>query len=101
MLRYRDKGQNKKRSLTFCTGVKFSRWSDFDENRLKLIRLSHGFKKCIVCHTLNVGKCCKQGGQRLVPTQVYECQMGVTFELLFSPFPNILPMANYTFFEPM
>ena len=37
MLRFRDKGQIKKRSLTFCAGVKFSRWSDFDENRLKLI----------------------------------------------------------------
>ena len=61
MLRFRDKGQNMKRSLTFCTGVKFSRWSDFDENRLKLIRSPHGFKKCIVCHTKNVRKWVKQG----------------------------------------
>ena len=45
MLRFRDKGQNKKRSLTFCTGFKFSRLSDFDESRLKLIRSPHGFKK--------------------------------------------------------
>ena len=50
MLRYRDKGQNKKRSLTFCPGVKFSRWSDFDENRLKLNGLPQRFKKYIVCH---------------------------------------------------
>ena len=34
MLRSRDKGQNNKRSLTFCTGVKFS---SFNENGLKLI----------------------------------------------------------------
>ena len=27
-------------------------------------------------------------GQRLVPTQVYECQMGLTFELSFPLFPN-------------
>ena len=50
MLCYRDKGQNKKRSLTFCTGVKFSGWSDFDENRLKLNGLPHRLKKYIVCH---------------------------------------------------
>ena len=37
MLRSRDKGQTNKRSLTFCTGVKFSSWFDFIENGLKLI----------------------------------------------------------------
>ena len=37
MLRSQDKGQNNKRSLTFCTGVKFSSWFDFNENGLKLI----------------------------------------------------------------
>ena len=37
MLRSRDKGQNNERSLTFCIGVKFSSWFDFDENGLKLI----------------------------------------------------------------
>ena len=37
-------------------------------------------------------------GQRLVTTQVYECQMGVTFEPLFSPSANISHMKNYTFF---
>ena len=35
ILRYQDIGQNEKRSLTFCTWVKFSRWSDFYENRRK------------------------------------------------------------------
>ena len=39
-----DRGQNNKRSLTFCTGVKFSSWSDFNENGLKLNGLFCGFK---------------------------------------------------------
>ena len=47
-----DKGQNNKRSLTFCTGVKFSSWSNFNENGLKLIGLSCRFRKCIVSYTL-------------------------------------------------
>ena len=37
MLRSRDRGQNNKRSLTFCTGVKFSSRFYFNENGLKLI----------------------------------------------------------------
>ena len=36
-LHSRDEGQNIKRSLTFCTGVKFSSWFNFNENGLKLI----------------------------------------------------------------
>ena len=32
-----DRGQNNLRSLTFCTGVKFSNWFDFNEIGLKLI----------------------------------------------------------------
>ena len=43
-----------RKSLTFYTGVKFSKWSDFNENGLKLIGLSCRFKKCIVCHEYNV-----------------------------------------------
>ena len=45
---FRDKGQNDKRSLTFCTGVKMSNWSNFNENGLKLIRVPCRFRKCIV-----------------------------------------------------
>ena len=48
--RPRDKGQNNKRSLTFCTGVKFSSWFDFNENGLKLIGSSSLFRKGIVLH---------------------------------------------------
>ena len=47
-----NRGQNNKRSLTFCTGVKFSSWSNFNENGLKLIGLSCRFRKCIVSYTL-------------------------------------------------
>ena len=52
MFRSPDRGQNNKRSLTFCTGVKFSSWSNFNENGLKLIGLSCRFRKCIVLYTL-------------------------------------------------
>ena len=45
MLGCRDKGKNKQRSMTFCTGVKFSKWSDFIENGLKLMRLICDSKK--------------------------------------------------------
>ena len=51
--RSRDIGQNNKRSLTFCTRVKFSSWSNFNETGLKLIRLSCRFRKCIVSYTLD------------------------------------------------
>ena len=47
-----DRGQNNKRSLTFCTGVKFSSWSNFNENGLNLIGLSCRFRKCTVSYTL-------------------------------------------------
>ena len=50
MIRSRDKGQSNKRSLTFCTGVKFSSWFDFTENGLKLIVSSSQFRKGIVLH---------------------------------------------------
>ena len=40
-------------------------------------------------------------GQRLVSTQVYECEMGLTIELSFPLFPNTLRMTNYIFFESM
>ena len=52
--RSQDRGQNNKRSLTFCAGVKFSSLSNFNENGLKLIRLSCRLRKCIVSYTLNV-----------------------------------------------
>ena len=52
--RPQDRGQNNERSLTFCTGVKYSSLSDSNENGLKLIRLSCTFRKCIVSYTLNV-----------------------------------------------
>ena len=50
MLHSRDRGQNNKRSLTFCTGVKFSTWFDVNENGLKLIGPSSWFRKGIVLH---------------------------------------------------
>ena len=56
MLRSRDKGQNNKRSLTFCTGVKFSSWFDFNENGLKLTESSSWFRKGIVLHIYGVRK---------------------------------------------
>ena len=49
-----DRGQNNKRSLTFYTGLKFSSWSNFNENWLKLIGLTWRFRKCIVSYTLHV-----------------------------------------------
>ena len=49
-----DRGQNNKRSLTFCTGVKFSSWSNFNENGLKLFGLSCGFRKMYSFIYLNV-----------------------------------------------
>ena len=39
--------------------------------------------------------------QLLVPTQVFDCPMGLPFKPLFSPFPNILLMVDYSVFEPM
>ena len=48
------KGKIRKRSMTFCTGVKFSKLSDFIENGLKLMRLICRFKKGIVCYTYDV-----------------------------------------------
>ena len=67
--RSRDRGQNNKMSLTFCTGVKVSSWSNFNENELKLIGLTWSnfnenglkliglicrFRKCIISYTLHV-----------------------------------------------
>ena len=40
-------GQNK-RSLAFCTGVNFSRWPDFNLNRLLIIELPQNVPKFIV-----------------------------------------------------
>ena len=40
--------------MTFCTGVKFSKSSDFDEIGLKLIRLTCAFRKCTDSYTYNV-----------------------------------------------
>ena len=54
MFRCQDKGIKGKRSTTFRTGVKFSKWSDLIENGLKLIGLLCWFQKGIVCHMYNV-----------------------------------------------
>ena len=40
--------------MAFRTGVKFSKWSDFIENGLKLIGQVYRFKKGIVYHTYNI-----------------------------------------------
>ena len=37
--------------MTFCTGVKFSKSSDFGEIGLKLISLTYAFRKCIDSYT--------------------------------------------------
>ena len=53
----------------FCTGIKFSSWSDFSKNWLKLFRLSYGFRKCIVWYILDVWIVFK-GGQSSTATDL-------------------------------
>ena len=67
MFRSRDTGQNNKRSLTFCTGVKFSSWSNFNETGLKWIKLSCRFRKCIVLYT-KMSRFWSKGGQSSTAT---------------------------------
>ena len=90
-----DRGQNNKRSLTFWTGVKFSSSSDFNENRLKLIRLPCRFRKCIILYTLNVPNLVKGGQSSTATDHIW----ALTFDPLIHILPDFLDMQNYTFSE--
>ena len=95
MFHSQDRGQNNERSLTFCTGVKFSSSSDSKENGLKLIRLSRRLRKCIVSYTLNV-PILIQGGQSSMATDHI---WALTSDPLIHILPDFLDMQNYTFCE--
>ena len=86
-----------KRSVTFCTGVKFSSWSNFNENGLKLIRLWCRFRKCIVSYTLDVPILVKVGskfndhwpyiGIDLWPLDLHTCWL--------CRYAKIIPLQNH------
>ena len=85
--RSQDRGQNNKRSLTFCTGVRFSSSSNFNKNVLKLIRLSCRFRKCIVSYKLNAP--ILEGGQSSTATD--HDRPRPIWALTFDPLIHILP----------
>ena len=85
MLRSWDKGQNNKRSLTFCTGVKFSSWFDFNESGLKLIGSLSWFRKGIVYISRESGSC-ESMGQRSMAIYAYRGKLGNGEHLSFEAY---------------
>ena len=74
--------------MTFYTGVKFSKWSDVNENTLTLIRLPCRFKN--VCHTYDVNG--QWRDERLTPI---DATYGLTFDPCFTLFSDTAGVSNY------